>query len=63
VLVSQMSKPRCINGDMCVNIYKSLNRSGKQNNLSEYERDPILKCELDFKISDVFVRKLLHFIF
>jgi len=51
-----MSKPRCVRGDMCVNSYKSLNRSGKQNKESEYERDPILKCELDFKISDVSVQ-------
>ena len=56
MLVSQMSKPRCVRGDMCVNSYKSLNRSGKQNKESEYERDPILKCVLDFKVSDVSVQ-------
>ena len=28
-----------------------------------HERDPILKCEYDFSISDVSVRELLHFIF
>jgi len=29
---------------------------------SEYECDAILNCELDLKMSNFFVRKLLHFI-